>query len=169
MRPGVTMYPDTSRTSVAGSTLSPFPTMTTLPPAKATSLTASSFWEGSITRPPRRTKSKGIVISECDSEGSGGGTSVALGYALPRLAYRIKHALDDTCWITPALDRPELGGTNGENAAHASILNEHVDVSLGRVAVRKPGAHEPKMPNVSKFRANKPRIEDARARLAPKT
>jgi hypothetical protein len=39
--------------------------------------------------------------------------------------------------------------------------NEHVDVSLGRVAVRKPGAHEATIPNVSKFRATKPRIEDA--------
>ena len=34
-------------------------------------------------------------------------------------------------------------------------------LSLGRVAVRYPGAHEPKMPNVSKYRATKPRIEDA--------
>src|ERR1700694_4922777 len=158
MRPGVTMVPDTSRTSVPGSTLSSFPTMTTLPAAKATSVMASSFWEGSITRPPRRTKSKGIVISECDSEGSGGSTSVAQDHVLPRLAHRIEHALDDTRAITTPLDRPELGGTNGQNAAHASILNEHSDVSLGRVAVRKPGAHEPKMPNVSKFRANKPRI-----------
>src|ERR1700730_1876075 len=108
MRPGVTMYPDTSRTSVAGSTLSPFPTMTTLPPAKATSLTASSFWEGSITRPPRRTKSKGIVISECDSEGIGGSTSAARDRAL-RLAHQIEHALDDTCAIIAPLDRPELG------------------------------------------------------------
>jgi hypothetical protein len=47
--------------------------------------------------------------------------------------------------------------------AHASIFlgNEHLDVSLGRVAVRKAGAHEPTMPDVSKFRATKPRIEDA--------
>jgi hypothetical protein len=61
-------------------------------------------------------------------------------------------------WIGPI-----LGGTNGENAAHASMFlgNEHVDVSLGRVAVRKPGAHEATIPNVSKFRATKPRIEDA--------
>jgi hypothetical protein len=51
--------------------------MATLPAAKATSMMASSFWEGSITRPPRRTKSKVIVISECDSEGSGGSTSTA--------------------------------------------------------------------------------------------
>src|SRR6266849_9054437 len=52
---------------------------------------------------------------------------------------------------------------NGENAAHASIYleKEHVDVSLGRVAVWNPGAYEPKMPNVSKFRATKPRIEEA--------
>src|ERR1700682_6103119 len=157
------MVPDTSRTSVPGSTLSSFPTMTTLPAAKATSVTASSFWEGSITRPPRRTKSKGIVISECDSEGSGGSTSVAQDHALPRLAHQIEHALDDTRAITAPWDRPELGGTNGENSAHASIFlgNEHDDLSLGRVAIRNPGAHEPKMPNVSKFRATKPRIEDA--------
>src|SRR3977135_265210 len=136
--------------------------MTTLPAAKATSVTASSFWEGSITRPPRRTKSKGIVISECDREGSGGSTSVAQDHALSRLAHQIEHAWDDTRAPAP-LDRPELGGTNGENAAHASIFlgNEHVDLSLGRIAVRNPGAHEPKMPKVSKFRATKPRIEDA--------
>ncbi len=56
-----------------------------------------------------------------------------------------------------------MGGTNGENAAHASIFlgNEHLDLSLGRVAVRNPEAHEPKMPNGSKFRATKPRIEKA--------
>jgi len=36
-----------------------------------------------------------------------------------------------------------------------------VDLFLGRAAVQKPGTHEPKMPNVSKFRATKPRIEDA--------
>jgi len=86
-------------------------------------------------------------------EGSGGSTSVA----------QAENALDDTGAITAPLDRPELGGTNGENAAHASIFlgNEHVDLSLGRVAIRNPGAHEPKMPNVSKFRATKPRIEDA--------
>jgi hypothetical protein len=71
--------------------------------------------------------------------------------------------LDDTGAITAALDRPELGGNNGENAAHASIFlgNEYVDLSLGRVALQKPGTHEPKMPNVSKFRATKPRTEDA--------
>ena len=42
-------------------------------------------------------------------------------------------------------------------------------LSLGRVAVRYPGAHEPKMPNVSKFRATKPGIEDAdvHVRFAP--
>src|SRR3981081_2334632 len=102
------MYPDTSRMSVPGSTLRLFPTMTPLPAAKATSVTASSFWEGSITRPPRRTKSKGIVISECDIEGSGGSTSVAQDHALPRLAYQIEHALDDTHAITAPLDRPEL-------------------------------------------------------------
>src|ERR1700733_7092927 len=77
------MVPDTSRTSVPGSTLSAFPTMTTLPAAKATSVTASSFWEGSITRPPRSTKSKGIAISECDSEGS---ASVAQDHAVQRFA-----------------------------------------------------------------------------------
>src|SRR5579883_3039475 len=38
--------------------------MATLPPAKATSITASSFWEGSTTRPPRRTRSKAIEFSE---------------------------------------------------------------------------------------------------------
>jgi hypothetical protein len=87
------------------------------------------------------------------------------------LADQIEHALDDTRAITTPLDRPELGGTNGENAAHASTSNEHVDVSLGRIAVRKPGAREPKMPNVSKFRATKPRIEDAdvHVRFAPNT
>jgi hypothetical protein len=74
-----------------------------------------------------------------------------------------EHALDDARAITTPLDRPELGGTNGENAAHASIClgNQHVDVSLGRVAVRKPGAHEATIPNISKFRATKARIEDA--------
>src|ERR1700726_1730165 len=137
--------------------------MTTLPAAKATSVTASSFWEGSITRPPRRTKSKGIVVSECDSEGSGGSASVAQDHALPRLANKIEHGLDDPRAITAPLDRPELGGINGENAAHASIFlgKEHLDVSLGRVALRKAGAHEPTMPDVSKFRTTKPRIEDA--------
>jgi hypothetical protein len=71
--------------------------------------------------------------------------------------------LDDTGAITAPLDRPGLGGNNGENAAHASIFlgNEYVDLSLGRVALQKPGAHEPKMPNVSKFRATRPRTEDA--------
>jgi hypothetical protein len=39
--------------------------------------------------------------------------------------------------------------------------NECVDLSLGRVALQKPGAHEPKLPNVSKFRATRPRTEDA--------
>ncbi len=38
---------------------------------------------------------------------------------------------------------------------------EHVDISLGRAAVRKPEAHGPTIPNVSKFRATKPGIEDA--------
>ena len=33
--------------------------------------------------------------------------------------------------------------------------------SLDRVAVQTPGAHEPKMLHVSKFRAAKPTIEDA--------
>jgi hypothetical protein len=44
-----------------------------------------------------------------------------------------------------------------------------LSLSLGRVAVRYPGAHEPKMPNVSKFRATKPGIEDAdvHVRFAP--
>src|SRR6202163_637653 len=122
------MVPDTSRTSVPGSTLSSLPTMTTLPAAKATSVTASSFWEGSITRPPRRTKSKGIAISECDIEGSGGSTSVAQDQALPRLAHQIEHALDDARAITTPLDRARVGSTNGENAAHASIFlgNERV-------------------------------------------
>jgi hypothetical protein len=79
------------------------------------------------------------------------------------LAHQIEHALDDTRAITAPLGRPELGGANGENAAHESIFlgNEHLDLSLGRVAVRNPEAHEPKMPNVSKFRATKPRIEEA--------
>jgi hypothetical protein len=56
-----------------------------------------------------------------------------------------------------------LGSTSAENAPDASIFleNEHVDLSLGRVAVRNPGAHDPKMPNVSKFRATKPKNEDA--------
>jgi hypothetical protein len=51
--------------------------------------------------------------------------------ALPRLAHQIEHALDDTRAITPPLDGPELGGPNGENAAHASIFlaNEHLDLS----------------------------------------
>src|ERR1700676_3706542 len=71
--------------------------MTTLPAAKATSVTASSFWEGSITRPPRRTKSKAIVISECDCEGSSGSTSIG----------QIAHALDDTGAITAPFERPE--------------------------------------------------------------
>src|ERR1700730_13513083 len=147
------MYPDTSRTSVPGSTLSSFPTMTTLPAAKATSVTASSFWEGSITRPPRRTKSKGIVISECDSEGSGGSASVAQDHALPRLAHQIEHGRDDTRAITAPLDRPELGGINGENAAHASIFfgKGNLDVSLGRVAVRKAGATSRRCPMLASF------------------
>src|ERR1700675_5163415 len=143
MRPGVTMVPDTSRTSVPGSTLSSFPTMTTLPAAKATSVKASSFWEGSITRPPRRTKSKAIVISECDCEGSSGSTSIGqIEHALTRLVHWIEHAPDDTRTITAPFDRPELGGINGENVAHASILlgNEHLDFSFGRVAVPKPGS-----------------------------
>jgi hypothetical protein len=48
-----------------------------------------------------------------------------------------------------------LGVTKGENAAHTCIFLafEQVDVSLGRAAVRKPGAHGPKLPNASKFRA----------------
>ena len=89
--------------------------------------------------------------------------SVAQDDALPRSAHQIELALDDTRAITAPLDRPGLSGTNGENAAHASIFlgTEHVDASLGRAAVRKPVAHEPNMPNVSKFRATKPRIEDA--------
>jgi hypothetical protein len=54
----------------------------------------------------------------------------------------------------------------GMRRMRPSILGtEHVDISLGRVAVRKPGAHEPNMPNVSKFRATKPRIEDADAHV----
>jgi hypothetical protein len=77
------------------------------------------------------------------------------------LAHQIEHGLNDTRAITAPLDRPELGGINGENVAHASIFlgNEHLDVSLGRVALRKTGAHEPTMPDVSKFRTTKPRIE----------
>jgi hypothetical protein len=73
---------------------------------------------------------------------------------------QIEHALDDTGAITAPFDRPELGGTSAENTPDAAFFleNEHVDLSLGRVAVY---AHEPKMPNVSRFRATKPRIEDA--------
>jgi hypothetical protein len=84
-------------------------------------------------------------------------------HALPRLAHQIEHALDDTRAITPPLGGPELGGPNDENAAHASIFlgNEHLDLSLGRVAVRNPEAHEPRMANVSKFRATEPRIDGA--------
>jgi hypothetical protein len=78
------------------------------------------------------------------------------------LAHQIEHALDDTRAITAPLGRPELDGTNGENAAHASIFwGMNISTSLGRVAVRNPEAHEPKMRNVSKFRATKPRIEEA--------
>src|SRR3954453_15517784 len=55
---------------VAGSALSPCPPIATLPPEKGTSVTASSFWDGSTTRPPRRIKSKGIVVS---GWGRGGG------------------------------------------------------------------------------------------------
>ena len=56
-----------------------------------------------------------------------------------------------------------VGLTNGENAGHASIFlgNEHLDLSLGCVAVRNPEAHEPNMPNVSKFRTTKSRVEEA--------
>jgi hypothetical protein len=93
--------------------------MTTLPAAKATSVTGSSFWEGSITRPPRRTKLKGLVISECESEGNAGSTSVAQDHALPR---------------------------------------------LGACRSHKPGAHAANTPNLSKFRATKPSIEDAYVR-----
>jgi hypothetical protein len=66
------------------------------------------------------------------------------------------------------LDQPELGGIERENAASASIFlaDEHVDVPLGCAAVRKPGAHAPKMPHASKFRATKPGIEGAEV-LAP--
>src|ERR1700686_717843 len=110
------MVHDTSRTSVPRSILSAFPTAATLPPAKATSVTASSFWEGSITRPPRRTKSKGIVISECDSEESGGSASVAQDQALPRAVHQIEHALDNMREITAPLDRSELSGVNAEKA-----------------------------------------------------
>jgi hypothetical protein len=50
------------------------------------------------------------------------------------LAYQIEHALDDTRAITTPLDGSELGGTNGENAAHGSSFlgNEHVDLSRQR-------------------------------------
>jgi hypothetical protein len=86
------------------------------------------------------------------------------------LAHQIKHALDRSRTITTASDRGELGETNGESAAHATSLNEHVDVSLGRIAVRKPAAYGPKVPDASKFRATMPEIEDAdvRVHLAPK-
>jgi hypothetical protein len=47
-----------------------------------------------------------------DSEGSGGSTSVA----------QIEPALDDAGAITAPLDRPKVGGTHGENAAHAAIF-----------------------------------------------
>src|SRR6516162_3471259 len=57
------MRPDTSRTSVPASAFKALPTMATLPPAKAMSVTASSFWDGSIRRPPRRIRSKGIASS----------------------------------------------------------------------------------------------------------
>jgi hypothetical protein len=76
------------------------------------------------------------------------------------LVHWIEHAPDDTRTITAPFDRPELGGINGENVAHASILlgNEHLDFSFGRVAVPKPGAHELKMPNVSaNFAPHKPK------------
>jgi hypothetical protein len=50
-----------------------------------------------------------------------------------------------------------LGVTKGKNAAHTCIFLafEQVDVSLGRAAVRKPGAHGPKLPNAGKFRATR--------------
>src|SRR6185312_16653303 len=70
------MRPETSRTSVPASGFNPCPTAATLPPEKATSATASSFWDGSITRPPRRIKSKGIVFSERDIKGRGWSASV---------------------------------------------------------------------------------------------
>ncbi|MGY4311785.1 hypothetical protein ACVWW1_001088 [Bradyrhizobium sp. JR3.5] len=77
MIPGETISPETSRTSVAGSAFSSRPTAATLPAAKATSVTASSFCDGSITRPPRRIKSKGIIISGFQS-----GTMVDFGVRL---------------------------------------------------------------------------------------
>ena len=54
--------------------------------------------------------------------------------------------------ITVPLDPPELG-TDGENAAHTSIFlgNEHLDVSLGRAAVPKPGSHEPETLMLASF------------------
>src|SRR5436190_769133 len=62
MSPGVTIDPDTSRTSVPALPCSLGATLATLPPAKATSLTASSRCEGSITRPPRRPLSLAALI-----------------------------------------------------------------------------------------------------------
>src|SRR5215471_2094677 len=58
------MRPATSRTSVPGPALSSPPIAATLPPANATSATASSFCDGSITRPPRRIRSKGINVTK---------------------------------------------------------------------------------------------------------
>src|SRR5438067_758670 len=57
------MEPATSRTSVCESAFGPVPTWITLPFANATSVRASSFCEGSITRPPRRIRSMVMQIS----------------------------------------------------------------------------------------------------------
>src|SRR5881396_1290665 len=65
MRPGVTMRPFTSRISVCASGLRSRPTPTTLPPAKATSVTESKPCEGSMTRPPLRIVS---ITSELAAE-----------------------------------------------------------------------------------------------------
>src|SRR5581483_12225043 len=78
--------PDTSRTSVPGSTLSALPTAATLPPLNATSVTASSFWEGSTTRPPRRTRSNDIIISGVIGKGRDGGSQGSIEQILGRVS-----------------------------------------------------------------------------------
>src|SRR5579863_10364091 len=58
MSPGVTMSPDTSRTV---SPSRPVPRPAERPSRKPTSVTASIPWDGSMTRPPRSTRSKAMA------------------------------------------------------------------------------------------------------------
>src|SRR5215475_6574259 len=63
MRPGVTIWPDTSSTSVPAPAASSGPIAATLPPVKPISATASRCCDGSMIRPPLRMRLMALLLT----------------------------------------------------------------------------------------------------------